>query len=179
MELWKDIIDYPGYQASNLGRIRSHNKVTRSARSNERHWADRIIQQKVGKDKCCRVDLWKDGKHKTLLVHRIVADTFIDRKMHTSLTVNHKDGNRLNNSIENLEWLSVGDNIRHGFENGLYSCQTHCTLTDNLGEATHYRSLSEASQAIGRNKGYISNCVKKGKFAKGQDGSVYAIRIGA
>ena len=67
-----------------------------------------------------RVDLWKDGKPKTFLVARLVATTFLEDLIDTDMTVNHKDGNRLNNNIENLEWLSRADNIRYGFQNGQY-----------------------------------------------------------
>lgn len=119
-EIWKNIEGYEGYQVSNLGRIRTHNKITFSKRHGERHWKDRILKPKVGKDKCLRVDLWKNGKHKTLLLHRLIANTFLEQNINTNLTVNHKDGNRLNNKVDNLEWLSRKDNILYGFENGQY-----------------------------------------------------------
>lgn len=64
--------------------------------------------------------MWKNGKHKTMLLHRLIATTFLENFINTSMTVNHKNGNRLDNRIENLEWLSRADNIRYGFENGQY-----------------------------------------------------------
>ena len=67
-----------------------------------------------------RVDLWKNGKPKSLLVARLVATTFLEDLIDTNLTVNHKNGNRLDNRVENLEWLSRGDNIRYGYQNGQY-----------------------------------------------------------
>ena len=50
-----------------------------------------------------RVDLWKDGKPKTFLVCRLVATTFLEDLIDTNMTVNHKDGNRFNNCIDNME----------------------------------------------------------------------------
>lgn len=125
MEEWKDIPGYEGlYQASTLGRIRTcEGKVTKSARFQHRVWKQRIMKPKCTKNKRgrydCRVDLWKDGSHRTLLVSRLVAITWCNG-YREGMTVNHKNGNPLDNSIENLEWLSHGDNIRHGFANGLY-----------------------------------------------------------
>lgn len=124
-EEWKDIPGYEGlYQASTLGQIRTcEGKVTRSARFPRRVWKQRIMKQK-----CCankhgrsdyRVELWKDGQHHTFLVSRLVASTWCDGYKE-GFTVNHINGNPLDNRAENLEWLSHGDNIRHGFANGLY-----------------------------------------------------------
>lgn len=79
------------------------------------------------------------------------------------MTVNHKDGNRYNNRLDNLEWLSIADNIRHGFENDLFP-QKHCKLISiDDGREYEFRSLSQASQFLKRSHGYISNNTKKGK----------------
>lgn len=124
-EYWKDIPGFEGiYQASTLGRIRTcEGKVTSSARFPHRVWKQRIMKQKCTVNKKgrydCRVDLWKDGTHKTFLVSRLVAMTWCDG-FKENMTVNHINGNMLDNRSENLEWLSHGDNIRHGFANGLY-----------------------------------------------------------
>ena len=125
MEEWKDIPGYEGiYQASTQGRIRTcEGKVTSNARYQHRVWKQRII-----KPKSCagakgrhdlRVSLWKDGKQKDWLVSRLVAITWCDG-YREGFTVNHKNGDNLDNAVENLEWLSLGDNIRHGFATGLY-----------------------------------------------------------
>ena len=125
MEEWKDIPGYEGlYQASNFGRIRTcEGKTTSNARFGVRVWKQRIMKPKRAANKNGRIDLrvelWKDGKHKTLLVSRLVAFTWCEGYK-DGWTVNHKNGNQLDNRAENLEWLSHGDNIRHGFANGLY-----------------------------------------------------------
>ena len=66
-----------------------------------------------------RVSLWKDRKEKTWLVARLVALTWCDGYA-DGLTVNHKNGNPLDNSAQNLEWMTRAANIQHGFKNGLY-----------------------------------------------------------
>lgn len=127
-EIWKDIKGYDGYQVSNLGRVRTHNKKTYTTKHGERHWKDRILKfkppttknQRSKQGMGYRVDLWKNGKPKSLLVARLVLSTFTETDINTELTVNHKDGNRLNNNINNLEWLSRKDNILYGYQNGQY-----------------------------------------------------------
>ena len=125
MEEWKDIPGYEGlYQASTLGRIRTcEGKVTSSARFPHRVWKQRVMKQKLCKNSKgrfdCRVELWNGNTHRTWLVSRLVAITWCDG-YRDGWTVNHINGDSLDNRSENLEWLSHGDNIRHGFANGLY-----------------------------------------------------------
>jgi hypothetical protein len=105
--------------------------------------------------------LWKDGKCKDWLVARLVAITFLGEPTE-GFTVNHMDGNRLNNHIENLEWLSLADNIRHAFETGLCHSQKQITVTD--AEVTFsFRSYAQLDVFLGRSKGYTSNRIKKNR----------------
>lgn len=176
MEIWKDIDGYNGYQISNLGRVRTHNKITYTEKHGKRIWKDRILKPKISKkDKCSRVELWKDGTHKTILVHRLVAYAFLGKPKNKKMTVNHKDGNRLNNCVDNLEWLTITDNIRHGFENDLYHTQKHCTLIDKSKNTYTFKSMSKASKFLNRCNGYISNCIKRGQAIKSLDGSLYDV----
>ena len=125
MEEWKEIPGYEGlYEASNMGEIRScEGKTTSNARNVRRVWKQRIIKQKLSKGSKgrsdFRVELWKDGKHSTLLVSRLIALAWCEGYQE-GWTVNHKNGITTDNRADNLEWLSHGDNIRHGFANGFY-----------------------------------------------------------
>lgn len=173
-EEWRDIPKYEGiYQASSFGRIRSvDGKVTFSTRAGERHWQGKIIKPKGSLAKTgYRVTLWKDKSPKDWLVARLVCMSFYGESL---LTVNHIDGNRFNNSIDNLEWLSLADNIRHAFNTGLMPTNKEIDLINvETNERTHYRSLSKASEAIGRNNGYISLCLLKNKEITSSCGNVY------
>ena len=167
-EIWKDIPGFENiYQASTEGRIRTHeNKTTYTQKHGVRHWKQRILKPKSKNAKTgYRVTLWKDGKGKDYLVARLVATTFLENLINTNMTVNHKDGNRFNNYVDNLEWLSRSDNIKHGFETGLYGNQTKVRITNKeTNETNEFRSMTIASKFIGKNHGYISYHVKKSNF---------------
>lgn len=166
MEIWKDIPDYYGYQVSNLGKVRTYNKITHTIKHGERHWKDRILKQKITKNNKgrydCRVDLWNNGKHKTLLVARLVAFTFYGKSLNSRLTVDHIDGNPLNNNLSNLEIVSMKENINRAFKNGLHSnCIKIKTINKITNEENIFYSMSEASKFLGYNHGYISDKVNK------------------
>lgn len=160
-ETWKDIPGYEGiYQASTFGNIRTvEGKTTSNKRYGERHWKSRVLKgrgdrYKTGK----RVSLWKDGAVKDWLVARLVAMTFLGLPP-DGYTVNHKDGNRLNNAIENLEWLSIGDNIRHGFSTGLFPTKRIVLSRD--GQKIEFNSMADCDRFLKRKIGYTSNSLKK------------------
>ena len=160
-EIWKDIQNYNGYQVSNLGRVRTYNKISYTKKHGYRHWKNRILKQKKTNKNGridYRVDLWKDNKPKTIIVSRLVAFTFDNKNINDrNLTVNHIDGNSKNNRIDNLELISLKNNIIHGFDNNLYSSQKHTLLINKkTNKKYEFRSMSLASQFMGKNKGYIS-----------------------
>lgn len=99
-EKWRDIAGYDGmYQVSDLGRVRSlkFGKV-------------RVLRPGKNGDGYLNVSLFKDKKHKTITVHRLVANTFIPNKDESKNQVNHKDENKQNNRADNLEWCTVSYN---------------------------------------------------------------------
>lgn len=183
-EIWKDIPGYEGiYQASTLGNIRTaEGKITSNKRYAVRRWKQRILKPKSPKSDGyrgdLRVSLWKDGASKDFLVARLVAMTWV-KGYGDDMTVNHIDGNYLNNRIDNLEWVSLRDNIRKGFETGLFSkSQTKVRLIDENHNYIDFASLSEASRYLSRNNGYLSNRIKKSKLsAKALDGEVFRVEV--
>lgn len=183
MELWKSIPNYEGiYEASNLGRIRTaFGKTTKSARFEKRVWKQRILKPKMEKRRHgnvgdLRVSLWKDGIEKTMLVARLVALAWCDG-YHDGMTVNHIDGNPLNNMAQNLEWVSLADNIRHGFNTGLYRTQKSCVLTNELGYRLVFPSMAKASKFLGHKNGYVSDCIGKNRAIKSADGCEYSVVV--
>ncbi len=101
-EIWKDIPGYEGhYQASSLGEIRSiKNECV-------------LLKGDIQKNGYRRVYLWKDGKKKNCLVHRLVASAFIENPNEYT-DVNHIDEDKSNNNVNNLEWCTHKYNINYG-----------------------------------------------------------------
>ena len=113
MEIWKDIAGYEGlYQVSNLGRVKS---LSRRDRLN-RVIQEKILKPRSNKDGYLIVDLYKEGKRKTYKVHRLVAQAFIPNPDNKS-QVNHRDEDKTNNKVENLEWMTCKENINYGTHN--------------------------------------------------------------
>lgn len=164
MEKWKDVKGYEGiYEVSNHGRVKTKKgKTTHSVLHGKRVWEERILKQKTDKRGYKRVALWKEKKTKTLLVHRLVADAFIENPNDEPL-VNHKDGNPSNNKRENLEWCDSKHNVNHAFDNGLMYSIEIVLKSQKTGEEKRFRSMAKASRFIGKNDGYISALLKTGK----------------
>ena len=166
-EIWKDIPDYEGYQVSNCGRVRTNNKITYTKKHGKRIWKNRILKFKTKTIEKSyktgyRVDLWKNNKNKTFLVARLVAFTFFNEDINNhNLTVDHIDGNRLNNNLNNLELVSLKENIKREFEKNL-ARQTNIEIFEkNTNEKIILLSMSKASSYIGRSSSYISNKIRK------------------
>lgn len=163
-EKWRDVVDYEGiYEVSNKGRVRTHkNKTTYTKKHGVRHWKQRYLKDKTPNGRDVRVSLWKDGKHKDFLVHRLVAFAFIP-VVKGKEYINHIDGNPKNNNVENLEWCNHLENNRHAFETGLMHTNMAVKLINHLGIEYEFISMSRASQFLGRNNGYISTKLKRNR----------------
>ena len=113
-EIWKDVKGYEGsYQVSNLGRVRSLERVIRG-----RTYHSKMLAQRMDRYGYLRTTLYKRGKPRTITIHRIVAENFLSKDTEKD-TVNHKDGDKLNNKTDNLEWASWTDNNQHALDTGL------------------------------------------------------------
>lgn len=160
---WKDVVGYEGiYEVSDTGEVRTkEGKTTYTEMHGVRRWKQRILKQKVSKDNTCRVSLWKDGKERTWLVHRLVAKAFIPEVVGKDY-INHIDGSRLNNNVSNLEWCDHTENNNHAFDNDLMQTDKIVLVNKKTKEAHYFRSKSYASQFLGMNKGYVSGQLKRG-----------------
>lgn len=125
-EIWKDIKGYEGfYKVSNYGRICSllfQNNVVGKKYKRFKILKPKGVNSKNVYKTGYRVSLWKNGECKDYLVARLVAYTFYDKDINdNSLTVDHLDCNRLNNNINNLELVTLKENIQRSFKNGLHN----------------------------------------------------------
>jgi len=162
---WKNVVGYEGiYEVSDTGQVRTHkDKTTFTERHGIRKWEQRVLKQRISIDNTCRVNLWKDGKEQTWLVHRLVAFAFIPTVLNKE-SINHIDGSRLNNDVSNLEWCDHKENNNHAFDNDLMTTHMKIVLVHTDTKESHYfRSMSKASEFLGCNHGYLSGQLKKGK----------------
>ena len=121
VEIWQDIENFSKYQVSNLGRIKSKGRYTKVGIKNQEkcYRKEYIVDGFINKKGYKQVTLYDDNcKPKTMRVHKLVALAFIENKNNLP-QINHKDGNKLNNAVSNLEWISNYDNIQHAIKNGL------------------------------------------------------------
>lgn len=117
-EIWKDIPGYEGcYQASNLGNIKSIPRYV-SNHTGMLLVKEKLITQRKNKQGYMICYLSKNAKDECFRVHRLIAKTFIPNPENKP-QVNHIDGNKSNNRLENLEWCTNSENQIHAFKNGL------------------------------------------------------------
>jgi len=117
-EVWKDIPSYEGlYQVSSLGRVRSCDRVVPRGK-NHLSLKGEVLKLSKHQEGYMRVGLSKDGKHKNMAVHRLVASVFIGSPKE-NLQVNHIDGVKSNNCVSNLEYCTPSENTQHAYRTGL------------------------------------------------------------
>lgn len=117
----------------------------------------------------CQLNLYKDKRPVMRYVHRLVAEAFVDNPT-GAREVNHKDGNKLNNAADNLEWVSRSANMLHAYKNGLHTNSKRIAAYTKAGKHVRtFSSVKEAYTFCGKsyNAG-ISNCLTgKTKTAHG------------
>jgi len=156
-EIWKDVKGYEGlYQVSNIGRVK---RLRFTNRYTDRE-QERIKVLKLCKKGYLRVALFKNGKGKHVEVQRLVAIAFIPNPDNKP-EVNHIDGNKKNNKVENLEWVTISENAIHSARAlqknvrrvNQYDLQDRYLAT--------YSSITIASEITGVKQSSISNVLAK------------------
>lgn len=149
-EIWKDIKGYEGlYQVSNTGMIRSFISNGSGSRCNENGYY--ILSTKSKEGVYLTVGLHKDRLCKSFRVHRIVATTFLGEN---NLYVNHIDGNKLNNRLGNLEFVSARENVNHKYKSskkqskyaGISRCRSDWKATIHLNGKSIFLGLFKTEQ---------------------------------
>ena len=111
-EIWKDIEGYEGkYQVSNMGRVKS-------LYIRFKETGGKIIKPRISKDGYPVINLFHKGTEKHKILHRLIAQAFIPNPENKK-QVNHKDGVKTNNTLENLEWVTNQENMDHAYRTGL------------------------------------------------------------
>lgn len=148
MEIWKDIPNYNGYyKVSNFGRIRSF------------YGKGRLLKPNVDEDGYFRVALSKEGKRKDYYCHRLVAMAFLPNA-DESRQINHIDGNKQNNNVDNLEWCTCRENIIHAINilNKRLKKVDKYDLDNNYIKT--YKSIESASKENNIKSQHIWRCCK-------------------
>ncbi len=152
-EVWKPIPGYEGlYEVSDLGRVRSLNYKR----------TGKVVIKKLNKHKCgyLQVELWKDDKPKVIFVHRLVALAFIPNPCNLPC-VNHKDENKTNNCVDNLEWCDYDYNNNYGTRSSrLAKTKSKTVLQYDLDGnlVKEWMSAMEIKRQTGWSQGNISSC---------------------
>ena len=168
-EIWKDVIGYEGlYQVSNLGRIKALKKcVIQTNRSYI--MKEKIIKQNILYSGYYYVNLYKNNKVNRVLVHRVVSQAFIPNTDNKP-QVNHKDGNKLNNCVDNLEWVSASENNYHAIKTGLrnYNSMSYkiCQIKNGIIIAT-FDSIHDANRKTNISVGNIDSVIKGNRKTAG------------
>lgn len=161
-EVWKDIEEYENmYQISNLGNVMSFKRKN-----------PKLLSKVINLDGYYVVNLTKDKKTKVFTIHRLVAKAFISN-LDNLPQVNHKDENKLNNIVSNLEWCTLQYNHNYGSRNhrtGLsqrYSNRCKPVFQFSLDNTfiKEFSSLGEVQRQLGFMQHNISKCCR-GQYAQ-------------
>ena len=134
MENWKDIPEFNGdYQASTFGNIR--NKF------------GKVLKQRINKHRSDYLLIRFYGKPPFHRVHRLIAKTFIPN-IDNKTDVNHIDGNKSNNKIENLEWCTRSENMNHAYNTGLAGGKSYNSKKLNNQDVKIIKKLIDEGSSI-------------------------------
>ena len=179
-EIWKSLQGVSGVEVSTFGRVRTLDRVV-SGKNGTRFIKGRVLKQSNDKDGYLQVSIQINRKRNTKRVHQLVAQTFISNPDNLP-QVNHKDCDRTNNNVENLEWCDNSYNVQYREKFG--EAQNKPVLAINLAtlEASSFCSQSEASRVLGFNRSNISaviNGIQKtvhGYWFKNDDSTVNVVK---
>jgi len=156
-EIWKEIQELP-YEISNKGNVR------RNKNAAYKHTAVDCIRPYVNNKGYLCVNLYKNSKVHKFLLHRLIATYFISNPKEYSV-VNHKDGDTLNNTIDNLEWCTQSYNMKHGWDNNPNRNRRANASVKRRNSTSTYKGVSWAST---RNKWAVYITVDKKRIGIGR-----------
>lgn len=168
MEIWKEVVGYEGiYEVSNMGRVKVLEKnIVSNLKHNTGYYKkyEKILKQRKDINGYNKVGLTKDMKQKGMLIHRIVSIAFLSNPLNKR-TVNHKNGIKTDNRVENLEWATYKENIQHYHDNNKinYYNQKKVHMYDiNNNYIKTFNTIMEAEKETGVNhSGIVSVCSEK------------------
>lgn len=145
---WKPLVNYENsYEISNFGEIRGIDRISGKRKGVVK---GKLLKQSLNHKNYLEVRLYKNSKSMTKVVHRLVALSFIPNPLNLP-QVNHIDGNKSNNRVENLEWVSNSQNQLHAYKIGLQPSRAgeknnNASITDV--EVTNYKLLYNSGMSV-------------------------------
>lgn len=170
IEIWKPVVGYEGlYEVSNIGRVKSLSRTVCTKKSQYQK-SERILIQRIGTVGYPILELCRLSKSKTISVHRLVAKSFLENKNNYPY-INHKDGNKINNHVDNLEWCTPSQNNIHSYRvlNRKGNSKPVIKMDSNENEIETYNSITEAAKVFTKNGNgaLIIKSIINGYFAYG------------
>lgn len=151
-EEWKNIENYPNYQISSFGRVKSL-----------KFGKEKILKQRKDKDGYKLINLYENKKSHTLKIHRLVAQAFIPNP-NNYCVVNHRDENKQNNTVDNLEWVTQEYNCNYGKRNVKISKANSKPILQFNREGTKiigkWKSIVQVERELGISNITITKCCK-------------------
>lgn len=125
----------------------------------------KLLKPTKNKNGYLSVELWENGNRKRVYVHRLVAEKYIPNP-ENKREVNHKDGNKLNNSVDNLEWVTSSENKYHAYKNGLRRSASQILTVDDVRYIRHCttKSRKELAEQFGVSYWAICNVLQNKCF---------------
>lgn len=161
-EIWKSHPDIHGIEVSSFGKVRTLDKVA-SSESGTFFTKGRILKQNEDSGGYLQVSITADRKRTVKRTHRLVAQTFLPNQDNLP-EVNHKNCNRGDNRVSNLEWCTPKYNSQYRENYGISRTEIsgHSLFSINLAtqEVSHFRSQGEAGRELGINQGNVTSVVK-------------------
>ena len=159
-EEYKDIPGFPNYQVSNLGNVRNTKR-------------NKIKEPGYDSHGYLKVDLYENSHRSTKKIHRLVADAFIPKDPQR-LDINHKDGNKENNAVTNLERCTKSENMKHAYKKGLVKSHASYGMlgkkNPNAGRkkraikiletGEEFQSIMDCERSTGISNKHINDCLR-------------------
>lgn len=168
-EVWRPVEGFEcEYEVSNLGRVRTLNFFRVTKEGKQYPVKSRLLKQ-YEHNGYLHVNLPKNGRYKRFRVHRLVAAAFLPNT-YNKPAVNHIDGNKQNNDVNNLEWCTLSENTRHAFAHGLIRDNPEPRMNARRkpvvrDDGVVFKSMTDMAKDIERTTGTACGYIRDGRVA--------------